>query len=195
MTVLTFNPETHEYFWNGQPVPNVTRILQPVVDYSGVPTDVLERKRQIGEAVHQAIALDLAHDLDEESVVEPWAPYFRAWHRFLIGTGFEVILYEHRVFHRQYGYAGTLDLWGRVNGQYVLLDIKTSSDVHPATALQTAAYAAALENQEQLETKARYALQLKPDGGYELHPHTESSDFQVFLALLSVYNWRRRNGL
>lgn len=193
--MLTFKPDTHEYFWDGQPVPSVTRILQQVVDYSGIPQEVLERKRQIGDAVHRAIALDLAHDLDEESVVEPWAPYFRAWHRFLVENGFETTLFEHRVYHRKYGYAGTLDLWGRVKGQYVLLDIKTGSDIHPAAALQTAAYAEALQAQDGLGTDCRYALHLKPDGTYELHPFKERTDFNVFLSLLSLFNWKRRHNL
>lgn len=193
--MLTYNPATHEYFWDSQPVPSVTRILQQVVNYSGVPAEVLERKRQIGEAVHQAIALDLANDLDEESVVEPWAGYFQGWRRFMRETGFEPALCEHRVYHRQYGYAGTLDICGRLKGKCALLDIKTSAEVHPSAALQTAAYAAALEDQDHIKTNVRYALQLKDDGSYELHLHKGSADFQVFLALLSIYNWRKRNQL
>ncbi|MEW5709794.1 MAG: hypothetical protein AB1830_12965 [Pseudomonadota bacterium] len=195
MTMLTFDPATHTYCWDGQPVPSVTRILEPVIDYSRVPPEVLERKRQIGEAVHQAIALDLAHDLDEESVVEPWAPYFLAWRRFLAESGFEPHLFEHRLYHPKYGYAGTLDLWGRLKGKYVLIDTKNTSELHPATALQTAAYAEALQAQDGLGTDCRYALHLKPDGTYELHPFKERTDFNVFLSLLSLFNWKRRHNL
>ena len=62
--VLTFDPEKHEYRINGVLVPSVSQILAPLYDFSKIPRDVLERKRQIGTAIHKAIELDLLGDLD-----------------------------------------------------------------------------------------------------------------------------------
>ena len=50
--MLTFDAEKHEYRWNGQLVPGVTSILEPLTDFSFVPPDVLRAAQDFGTAVH-----------------------------------------------------------------------------------------------------------------------------------------------
>ena len=38
----------------------------------------------------------------------------------------------------------------------------------------------------------RFALQLKPNGTYDLYPCADRSDFGVFTAALTLWNWRKQ---
>ena len=140
MMKLTFNQERHEYQLNGNIVPAVTQITSSLIDLSAIPQDVLEHKRQIGTALHKAIELHLADDLVLDSVAEQVRPYFDAFLKFMADTGFKPRNSEYRVASEIYQYAGTLDMDGYMKGKLSVVDFKTTSVLHPATALQTAAY-------------------------------------------------------
>lgn len=194
--MLHLDKATHRYTWNSAPVPGVTSILKPLIDYSMVPPDVLERKRQIGDHVHEAIAMDLANDLDEASIVEPWAPYFEGWRKFRRDSGFVCVAFERPVYHPTLGYAGTFDLFGKLKGVDVMIDTKNTYVLHPAVGPQTAAYEAARCAQEKCTKLAkRYALRLTKDGKPRLHPLTDPSDWNVFLSLLNVHQFMQRHQL
>jgi len=186
--MLKFDAATHAYHWNDRLVPSVTQILGQLTDLSKIPRDVLEHKRQIGTWVHAAIELDLHDDLDESSIGEEWAGYFQGWRKFRAESGFVMQEAEQRVYSPKYAYAGTLDLLGELPklGQ-TLIDTKCTATIYPAVGPQTAAYAEA----RGVQKAKRFALQLKPNGTYNLHPCPDRSDFGVFAAALTLFNWRK----
>ena len=51
---------------------------------------------------------------------------------------------EQQVYHPRLGYAGTLDLVARINGELAIVDVKTAKAIYWEYELQVAAYAAAL---------------------------------------------------
>ncbi len=185
--MLTFNHELHQYRWNGQIVPSVTQILDQFSDYSMVPPHILERKRQIGTAVHAAIDLDLKGELDEESIHPAWEGYFKGWRKFKAESGFVIESSEQRIFSEKYQYAGTLDLVGELPSGPALIDTKTTVILMPSVGPQTAAYAEGIGRPR----IKRYALQLTPDGLYNLEPCSNKNDFAVFQAALITFNWRK----
>lgn len=197
MPTLRFDAPTHTYTLDGKVLPSVTQILKPLYDFSAVPADVLERKRQIGTAVHKAIELDLLDDLDPDSLAPEVAPYFAAWVRFKTefrpesqGGGSEVRVHTA-------SYAGTVDLiTGRVgHSDTWVIDYKTSAQVGPVVALQTAAYAhAAHEMGVVPHGPKRATLHLLPTGLYKLIEHKDRNDIRVFQSLLIVHQWRQANG-
>ncbi|MDA8120402.1 MAG: PD-(D/E)XK nuclease family protein [Gammaproteobacteria bacterium] len=191
MPMLKFDEATHTYTLDGKVLPSVTTILRPLQDFSGIPANVLERKRHLGTATHKAIELDLANDLDMESLSEAVQPYFRAWKRFQTDFAPRNAQSEVRVFSK-HGYAGTADLVCESRDQKLwVLDFKTSAQIGLATALQTAAYAEAyMDMGWDLRTPQRGAVHLKPDGTYTLHPYTDRKDWPTFLACLTLYHWR-----
>ena len=75
---VTFDEESHTYRVNGVIYPSVSEILAPFCDFSRVPRDVLERKRQIGRATHKCIELDEAGELDVDTVDPQVMPYFQS---------------------------------------------------------------------------------------------------------------------
>lgn len=199
--MIEFNAERHEYRVDGRLVPNVTSILAPLYDLDGIPRAVLERKRAIGQAVHRAIELELQDDLDESTVHEDVAPYLPAWRRWRVDRGFELIASERKVAHPLYGYAGTLDLRGRLTIKFprekaapgpATIDLKTTFEVKDPVGLQLAAYqgAEAAGGDPAAKRDRRLALQLKPDGTYVERFFDDPKDWPVFLSFLTCHNWK-----
>jgi len=193
---LQLDTAAHRYRLDGAEVPGVTRVLGSLYDVSTIRNGGLQHKREIGEALHLAIDLDLKGDLELDSLDLEVVGYFDGWLRFRRETGFECLFSEKQVASKKYRYAGTLDLAGRIDGVEAVIDGKTTAALHPAVALQTAAYHnAACEMGLVRTTARRYALRLRPDGTYVLDQHKDRADFFVFLSCLSLHNWRARHGI
>jgi hypothetical protein len=201
MGAIEFNEERHEYTLDGRLLPNVTRILAPLTDIHTMPRDRVEFARQRGQAVHLGTALDDCGTLDPASVDPQLTGYLAAWRLFRHESGFVPRNIEYRVAHALYGYAGTEDRDGRMRitppGALDLIDIKATADIYQkVVGPQTAAYAKALQAQDPTTPLSimRWAVQLRPDGTYRLHPCTDPNDFNVFLAALTLYQWREKHG-
>lgn len=199
--MLTFDEAEHRYYWNGEPVPNVTSILSGLTDYSRIAPAVLEEARQKGVAVHKMVELDCANDLDVDTLPDWMRGHYQAWQRFREETGFECWASEHKLYHPKLRYAGTLDLVGllpktKIKG-LALLDVKRSFYAGPVIGLQTAAYLDAWNRTEEKASRLtdanRYALRLDGDGKYRLEPFNDPGDIAVFVANLTLYRWRMKH--
>ena len=192
---IEFDEANHLYFVDGKPMPSVSSILSPLVDFSRVPPETLEYARQRGTAVHKATELHDLGTLDEESVDEAVRPYLEAWKRFRKETGFVPRLIESRVHHADYGYCGTIDRQGYMTklagSPEAVIDIKTPVQLGPVVGIQLAAYQEALRS-EGIQADLRFAVQLRSDGQYRLTAYTDKADFSVFVALLTIKNWREK---
>jgi hypothetical protein len=188
---LQFNEDLHQYTLDGKIIPSVTKILSPLNDFSGIPMDVLERKRMLGTALHKCIDLYLLDDLDTSTIHEDVAPYFNGFLKFMTETGFQVEQSESRVFSKSLRYAGTFDLIGKLNDSRVLIDTKSVAVLGKSVGPQLAAYEHAHhELNPDLKIKKRFALQLKPDGSYKLPEYKNRQDFEIFKSCLNIYNWK-----
>lgn len=204
--MLTFNEELHQYRHDGQITPSVTQVIQPL--YAGelamIPAAILERKSTIGKAVHLACELYDQGDLDEGSLDPVVRGYFEGWIKFTHENKCEWDGIEELIFHSTHKYAGRLDRRGKINGKKCVADIKTVSVVSRPTAIQLAGYEEGRRVDGDKERVARIAIQLKPDGAYEMHDFTRDdvrrkvglrapaiNDFAIFLACLTV---QRFNG-
>jgi hypothetical protein len=200
--MLTFEEESHTYQWNGMGVPNVTRILDPLVDYTHIPRDRLDIARQEGNAIHKMIELDCRDELDVDALPAWMRQRYEAWRRFLRDTQFKVIMSEHRVYNTTYRYAGTFDLFGEFPKFPAFIDIKRSFFAGPVIGLQTAAYLACdhfegapecfRPDPSRMSKVRRFALQVNDDSYYRLEPFEDRNDFNVFLAALTLYRWRAK---
>lgn len=183
---LTFDPEAHVYRLDGRLVPGVTRVLQDegLVDAS----HFTEYSRDRGTKAHRAIELYDAEDLAEEDLDPVLRPYLEAWRRFKAEAGVTIEASEVRLSSETYRFAGTIDKIGSVGGNPAIIDIKTAARVESWWAIQLAGYHILVNE----PARKRYAVQLGADGGYRLHQFKERSDREVFLAALTVHNWKRR---
>lgn len=196
--MLTFDAEKHEYRWAGVRVPSVTQVLAPLVDLSRIPADALEVARQKGIAIHRTVELDCAGQLDEEALPEWLVPVLANWRRFVADTGFAPVCSEHRVYHRLYGYGGTLDLFGEMRHAacYSFVDVKRSFLAGQVTGVQLAAYQEAYisgdRDSQRVKRAKRHALRLNENAPYHLEEFTDKAQFQDFLTLLSYHRTKEK---
>lgn len=184
---LTFDEASHTYRVGGALVPSVTTILRPLSDFSGIPQDVLEWKRNLGQRVHFACQLDDEHDLEEASVEHDVAPYLAAWRKFIAESGARVVHNEQRVYEPTMRYAGTLDNVLELQGYRWLVDKKTSIATPIAAGPQTAAYLRALNDPS---VTRRAAVRLRPDGTYRFDPLSGADDWSAFLSCLTLLRFK-----
>ena len=191
---IFFDPQTHTYLVDGQEVPSVTTILQPLSNrsYSSVNPSVLEYARNRGTVVHEALELiDLDADPDISPEIVPYLNAYEEWKSIYRPTFTDI---EQIVYEDELGYIGTLDRAGYLNGNdFAIIDIKTSNPTKEAlvsACAQTAAYATAYPNRINID---RYILFLKSDGSWRFQSAMEyekkySFDgYSVFLKLLETH--------
>ena len=97
---------------------------------------------------------------------------------------------EEKVYHRGHKYAGTVDATAVINGEYCVIDFKTSGAIYSAYHLQCAAYAKAIEDMRGKEVEKAYVLRFdKKTGEFEAGSSVEIMDnFIGFLGFLEGYN-------
>lgn len=194
--------DTSAYRVAGSRVFSVTEILSVagMNSFAGIAPDVLERARVRGVRVHEYTEfIDTGLELNQQPDAE-LLPYVKAYCQFKEDTGFQITYTEHVVVSKRYRYAGTLDRAGHLRfskkpDELCLVDIKCVATVSPATALQTAAYALALEEQEGVAVTRRASLQLKSDGKYRLKIYDDDNDTADWLACCRIANFKLRAGL
>lgn len=192
---LTFDADSHTYWYRGQRVPNVTSILEILDETWRVDPDILEAAAARGTAVHLATELDDKGDLDERSLDERLQPYLEAWRTFRREMGFAPSELESRVWHPRFRYAGTLDRIGtfsRWPSKVELIDIK-SGEAWPSHGPQTAAYQDAYQTLTRTRVHRRWCVYLADDGRYRLVEKAEADGFAVFLACLQITRFRERS--
>lgn len=190
--MLEFDEPSHTYRLAGKIVPNVTRVLGPLTDYSMVKADVLELARQKGVAVHKMVELWANDDLNVDTLPDWMRPALVQWLKFVDDTGLVVLASEKKVFHPLLSYAGTFDLRVTMRSRkgHGIVDIKRSFLAGAAIGLQTSAYAEAENaNNKDRASKVQWrgALKLREDGSYRYQPFEDPSDFSIFTTALSHY--------
>jgi hypothetical protein len=116
MPELKFVESTHSYYLDGEPLPSVSKVKEPLTDFLMVDPAVLDRAAKFGTAVHRMCELYLADDLDYSSLDEPLLGCLEA---------FQAWLSEVKPFEIQTG---------------VLIDIKSRKFDRVADPIQLAAY-------------------------------------------------------
>lgn len=185
MSALTFEPEAHAYHLNGERLPSVTQVLEPLINYDGVPNGILQHAADRGTAVHLATEYFDDGDLDEDSIDPEILPYVQAWQRFRAESGFEVLRSEVRVYSERHRYAGTVDCIGVMRGRLVMVEKKTTAILAAATAIQVTAYLKAYNEHVPAAERAKdcYSVHLRRDGTYRLDQHEPLTHWAAFLAL------------
>ena len=186
---IAFDEESHTYRVAGRVVPNVTRILEPLCNWEMVPADILDRKCELGRAVHLATYFHDKGTLDEASLSGEVRGYLEGWRRFRREMNPVLLNRERKVYHPDRGYCGTLDVEMMLDG-LAIADIKSGvkSRVH---GVQIAAYADARRREEGWAIyPKRLGIYLSADGRYELVPYLNPADYATFVSALNIWNWR-----
>ena len=188
---LTFDEETHTYCLDGTRVPSVTQVISAagLVDTRWHTPEACER----GKYVHQAIEFFVHGVLSKDCLDARLVPYLDGFELFIMQSGFKTTYCELRLASPRLRYAGTLDLYGEINGVSWLIDFKSVAAV-PAYDVQLAAYAA-LAREAGMTVNKLGAICLNADGKYNLREVKQSaSAWEVFQAALVVERWKIQNG-
>ena len=92
------------------------------------------------------------------------------------------------VVHEDMLYGGTLDWVGKINGEEVLLDFKTSNNIYMSHRIQQAAYMELYRHEYGVTLEKSYLLHMdKEQGGYELHCYVDmSAEWEIFKLCLEL---------
>lgn len=182
---LTFDEESHRYTLDETPVISVTQAL---VGGGLVDTKwFTEWARDRGSAVHRAIQLFEADDLDESTIDENVRPFFDAYLKFKAEYRWEPLESELHVWSARHQYAGTADCVGRTHGTKAIVDYKTGQ-LTPAVGIQLTGYALAhAECRHSVITKL-LGVRLVGDGTYRIQTYKLNPG--VFYAALSIARWK-----
>lgn len=184
MKSFEFRADDHTYWLDGVRLPSVTEIIGYDNPYA---TDY---HRDRGSAVHKALVLILAGDLDESTVDPRVAPFLVSFREFLADSGFRPRLKycEKPMYHKGWKYAGTPDLVGKLGRRPCVIECKTTSLGNAD--IQCSAYVN-LVNQHSAGVMShgfvRFGLLLKP-GQYSLTEFKDPGDFPRFCELLVAKN-------
>lgn len=197
MGELIFRADDHTYWMDGRLVPNVTMVLQPLVDYSHIPPEQLEIARQKGIAVHKMIELHCRGDLDEDTLPAWMQSVLPKWIAFQRDSGFRVSRSEYRIYHPAYCFAGTLDLYGELvrAGEFAFIDAKRSFFAGPVTGIQVAAYRegyAAQERDKAARRARRFGLRINEREPVLFQEYRDDGQWFEFLALLTAHKIKEK---
>lgn len=196
--MLTFDHDTHRYFWEGAPVPNVTSLLNLLTDFSSVPPHVLEAAQERGTMVHLICELHDRGELDAAAIPGELRGYYDAYLKFLGKYPCMWLGVEEKVYHPLLRYAGTADRRGYVEGQRAVLDIKTSEQLYDSVGPQLSAYLEAYRARGVLPKTGdieRHSLRLGAGGDFKLDVFPKASHkthWAVFTACLTINNYRSK---
>jgi hypothetical protein len=191
---LTFDEPTHTYRYGGVVRPSVTQVLEKLHDFSMVPKDVLEAACERGTYVHLLTQYHDEGDLATESIGDYW-PYLDAWIKFCAAHKAKWDDIEWRHYSKRYGYAGTMDRRGTLDGVRYIVDVKTSASPHRVWGMQTAAYRQLAAEEDPKWLLARRAtVQLRPENGgtYKFLAWDDPDDWGAFLSLINLTNWANK---
>lgn len=99
---------------------------------------------------------------------------------------------ERKTYSREHRYAGTVDIHMLCNGLNVVADIKTSKAIYPEYFLQVAAYALAIEEEDDIKVDEVMIIRVPKIGGeieIKTSPRVDELS-KVFLSCLKVWRWK-----
>ncbi len=230
-SVLNMLPKPFLQYWRGKVVAefaadNVGTLVQMLLDAESARDKDLARKAAVdwiknapqrdtsrsaedGTAVHD-LCERIAQGIPTGPIHPDYQPYVDRFKRFLDEYQPEYVYIEDTVWNDTYGYAGSFDAIAKIQGEVVILDLKTTrSGVHSEVALQMAAYANAdyilrLEETPDSvvdvpepkavkvplpEVTGAAVVHLRPDTSSLTPVSIAPEVFEVFTTLLKVYGW------
>jgi hypothetical protein len=162
----------------------------------------LAKAGEIGTQIHKLIEWTMRTALGADAGPKPvvsdkalWG--FMAFEDWAKSVNLKPVLIEQTVYSKAYGFAGTMDLLGRVNGDLTLIDFKSGKAVYPESFLQSAAYSVALGEMGYVLPSTAVIVRLPKvdtDPEFEVVTVPPVADlFPVFLAVKELWKWSYAN--
>ena len=193
MTDLKFTESDHRYSIGGETVISVTQVIDTLglSDFSFVSEDALRIAADRGNKVHKTTELYDRAILNREGLHPTLENYLVSWIKFCRDFNFELLENETMYYHPLYKYAGRIDRIGYCNNKLTLVDIKSGIKTKTQP-LQTMAYKMLYDygKPKAKQIKQRLVVFLS-EKGYKIELHEDPSDQSVFLAALTIHNYKK----
>lgn len=176
MARLIFYDESHSYTVDGQELPSVSELTRFISRelYNDINQTVMDRAADRGTRVHKVTeALDKYGEAECDDDI---LPYLQAYLEFRKKHKCEWQHIEKAMYHPDLLYAGTLDRIGTMDGENVILDIKTTSQIHTVSVTAQLTLYQMMAEANGMKVDALYVLQLKKDGKFTLKEIIPDSD-------------------
>lgn len=190
---FSFDREAHAYHLDGERIPSVTEVLEPLQELDGIPRGVLEVARTRGQHVHYAVHLMIHKALVWETLDTQLVGYVQAAKRCIEENSIRVLVSEHHMCDPSLKVGGTLDVLGIMGRHTGIYDWKAVDTMSRTVGPQTAAY-------DQIYRRSvggggrsifkRYGVQLFADGTYKLFEYTDPRDWSWFVSALNIWHFR-----
>lgn len=202
-SAFTFNESTHVYSQGSKTLPGCTRVIDHsgLTSYENIKSDILERKSQLGRAVHDAAHYHDEADLDPRYVSDEVRGYLESWITWRRHMKFEALAIEFQQIGAVNGmpFGMKLDRYGLVAKRPAIVEIKISAQIQDWHGIQLAGYAAGYRGPDmalsspiaRFALRDRYVVQLKPDGSMpRMKQFEDRKDFEVFTWALGLTHWK-----
>jgi hypothetical protein len=169
MPAFAFDAESHAYTVDGVRLPSVTDICAPLSNFGEINPAIIRQAARRGSLVHEYTELiDYGIEADEIEIEPELAGYVLAYMHFLRDWKPQWELIEQPLYGVNQGYAGTLDRFGFIDGESVILDIKSTSSASRQMRISWAAQLSGYCGLMEFPVQKRLNLWLKPNGTYQI---------------------------
>jgi len=161
--------------------PRVTEIISDVLGKSLPAQFYLQR----GSIFHRIIHLTLNGIIDENTIDARLIPHYHQLKKFISVIKPKPKYVEKMFVHHTLKYRGTPDLFTDTG---ILVDFKTNSKTD-VVEMQLGGYAGLLENAGE-KVKKCWCVVFE-DNTFEIFDYNKESCKRLFIACLTIYNWKR----
>lgn len=190
---LAFEDSTHTYRLDGEIIPSVSRIMEPLKEatYSGISEKTLRNAANKGSSVHNSIENYFKFQI--EDVAPEHRAYFDAFLAWLSeAQPIVVVGSEVRIYHKILRYGGTIDLiYYDKDGLLTLADFKTTYTISDMSCgVQLESYDQALASHG-IKVQKKKIIHLKRNGKFKVidYPVGDTVRWRVFGALKCLYDY------
>lgn len=165
---LLFLEDKHRYILEGEEFPSVSELCRfiSIEMYRDVPQWRLDEASKRGKSVHKAC--EILDKYGTADVSDDILPYMQAYLKFRKEHDVNWEKIEYATYNPKLKYAGRIDRYGKIDGKFALLDLKTTYFINKPTALAELNFYSKMMEANNFKVEILYILQLKKEGTYKL---------------------------
>ena len=199
-TVLTIINKPALVYWYGREVYRAM-LVNPALgeqETLAMPYKTSDSAKARGTTVHSIVEAYKQTGEVIETVPDQYKGYAQAFYDFMKDHQIEIVEQEKTVFDEKNKIAGTLDMYAKIGGKNVVVDVKTGKDIYNEVTLQLSAYANMLRLEGKPVDEIAVLLLVTgedglPTGKYKFVTLTE--DLDAFMATKKLYEFSNREKL
>jgi hypothetical protein len=156
-----------------------------------MPYKTSDKAKSRGTTVHSIVEAFKSTEKRIENIPIDFRDYAMAFYDFMGDHNIQILESEKSMVDKEHKIAGTLDMYAKIGGKHMVVDVKTGKDIYMESGLQMSAYAHMKRKEAPVDEIATLLLETgkdgKPTGKYKFQ--TMPDDFEAFLACKRVYEY------